>query len=61
MIKYAIENETQLRLHYVRSTGEAVDHVIEPEAFQGKRVYAFCPDLDEHHLYALERISTASI
>ena len=61
MIKYAIEQEKQIKIQYLRSSGEKSSQLIEPETLQGKKVYAFCPDQDEHHLYALERIEQAAI
>lgn len=61
MIKYAIEHEGQIKVHYTRSTGKEVDLVIEPEALQGRKLYAFCPDEDEHHIFALDRIEHAAI
>ena len=35
--------------------------MIEPEAVQDKKIYAFCPAQDAHHVYALERIQSAAI
>lgn len=61
MVKYAIEYEKQIKIHYERSTGETIDEAIEPEALQGKKVYAYCPDRDEHHIFALKRIQHATI
>lgn len=61
LMKFAIEREMQVKLHYRRSTGEEIDEVIEPESLQGGRVYAFCPEDDEHHLYAIERIEQAAL
>ncbi len=61
LIKYAIENEVQVRICYQRSSGEVVDEVIEPEGLQAKKVHAFCPDQGAHHTYALERVRSASI
>ncbi|MCL5269502.1 MAG: helicase-associated domain-containing protein [bacterium] len=61
MIKYAIEHEAQMKIHYIRSTGNPDDLVIEPEALQDKKVYAYCPKQDEHHVFALDRIENAAI
>lgn len=61
LLKYAIETEAQVKIHYKRSTGEEIDEVIEPESLQGGRVYAFCPDQSEHHLYAVKRILQAAV
>jgi hypothetical protein len=60
LVKHAIEQENEIKIRYQRSTGEIVCQTIEPEALQGKKVYAFCPDDDEHHVYALDRIQQAS-
>jgi len=61
MVKYAIEHEVQVKIHYQRTSGEAVDEVIEPEALQDRKIYAFCPNSDEHHVFAIERIQNAAI
>lgn len=61
MFKFAIENEMQVKIHYLRSTGEEIDEVIEPESIQGRRVYALCPEHDEHHIYVVKRILQAAI
>jgi predicted DNA-binding transcriptional regulator YafY len=61
MVKFAIEHEAPVKIHYLRSSGTAIDEVIEPEALQEKKLYAFCPGQDEHHVYALDRIQNASI
>lgn len=61
MIKYAIEHEAQVKIHYTRSSGTAVDELIEPEALQDKKIYAFCPGQDEHHVFAIDRIQHASM
>lgn len=61
MIKFAIEYEMQVKIHYQRSTGAEVDEVIEPESLQTERVYAFSPDDNEHHTYAVGRILKAAI
>jgi len=61
LIKYAIEHERQVKIHYQRSTGGEIDEVIEPESLQAGRVYAFCPEHDEHHIYNVKRILQAAI
>jgi hypothetical protein len=61
LIKFAIEREMPVKIHYRRSTGQEIDEVIEPESLQGKRVYAFCPDNDQHHIYAVQRILQAAL
>lgn len=61
LIKFAIEHEMQVKIHYQRSTGEEIDEVIEPESLQGSRIYAFCPQDDEHHIYTAKRIMKAAL
>ena len=61
MVKYAIEHELQVKIHYVKSSGEAIDEVIEPEQIQDHKIYGFCPARDEHHVFAIERIQHAAI
>ncbi len=61
LMKYAVEHEIQVKIHYVRSTGEEMDEVIEPESLQGDRLYAYCPDHDEHHIYSVKRVAQAAI
>ena len=61
LMKFAIEREMQVKIHYRRSTGDEVDEVIEPESLQGERVYAFCPDHNEHHTYAVSRVVQAAV
>jgi hypothetical protein len=61
MLKYAIEHETQVKIAYERSTGEKIKQLIEPQTIQERKVYAFCPDDDEHHIYALDRIMQAAM
>lgn len=61
LFKFAIENEMQVKIHYQRSTGEHIDEVIEPESMQGKRIYALCPEQDEHHIYVVDRIVQAAL
>ena len=60
LLKYVIEHEGEVKISYTRTSGEIIEEVIEPEAFQGRKVYAFCPAHDEHHVYALDRIQGAS-
>lgn len=61
MLKYAIEHETQIKIHYLRSTGEEIDEVIEPESLKGERLYALCQEDDEHHIYYVKRIARVAI
>lgn len=61
LIKFAIEHEMQVKVHYHRSTGEDIDEVIEPESIQGGRIYALCPEQDEHHIYVVNRILQATL
>ena len=62
LIKHAIEQETKVRIQYLRSSGEIVNHQIEPETLQqGRKLYALCEDDDEHHLYVIDRIQHASL
>lgn len=61
LFKFAIENEMQVKIHYQRSTGDEIDEVIEPESMRGKRIYALCPEHDEHHIYVVDRIMEAAI
>lgn len=59
MIRFALDHEVQIHIRYQRSSGEVIDPVIEPEAIQDKKLYAFCPDEDEHHIFAIDRIERA--
>jgi hypothetical protein len=61
MLKYAIDREMQVKIHYIRSTGEEIDEVIEPESLQGERLYAYCPEHEEHHIYSVKRVAQAAI
>jgi hypothetical protein len=61
LIKRAIEQESEIRIRYQRSTGEVVGLAIEPEALQAKKVYALSAEDDEHHVYALDRIQSATL
>ncbi len=61
LIKFAIEHEMQVKIHYRRSTGEEIDEVIEPESIQSRRIYALCPEQDEHHIYVVNRILQAAL
>lgn len=61
LIKFAIEHEMQVKIHYQRSTGEEIDEVIEPESIQSRRIYALCPEQDEHHIYVVNRILQAAL
>lgn len=61
LMKFAIEHEMQVKIHYRRSTGEEIDEVIEPESMQSRRIYALCPEQDEHHIYVVNRILQAAL
>ncbi len=61
MVRFAIENDMPVKIHYQRSTGDEIDEVIEPESLQGDRIYAFCPAQDEHRIYAARRVLRAAI
>jgi hypothetical protein len=61
LVRFAIEHEMQVKIHYRRSTGEEIDEVIEPESVQGQRIYALCPEQDEHHIYVVNRILQATL
>lgn len=61
LLKFAIDTEAQVKIHYQRSTGEEIDEVIEPESLQAGRLYAYCPESSEHHLYNVKRILQAAI
>lgn len=61
MVKFAIEHELQIKIHYVKTSGEAINEVIEPEQLQDRKIYGFCPSRDEHHVFAIDRIRNAAI
>lgn len=61
MIKYAIENESSIKIKYQKTNGDEFVTEIEPESLQGKKVYALQTDDDSHHIYAFERIQRASM
>ncbi|MCH8333567.1 hypothetical protein IIC65_06500 [Candidatus Sumerlaeota bacterium] len=61
LFKFAIEHEMQVKIHYLRSTGEELDEVIEPESLRGERIYALQMQTDEHHIYRVERILQAAL
>lgn len=61
LLKHAIEHEIQVKIQYERSSGELTEELIEPEGFQGHKVCALNSADDEHHVYSLDRIKTASI
>jgi predicted DNA-binding transcriptional regulator YafY len=61
LLRHAIEHELPVKIDYIRSTGERIVEKIEPEGLQDKKVYAFCPDHDQHHIYATERIQSATL
>ncbi len=60
LIRFAIEHEREVKIQYLRSNGETVDQVIEPEAIQGRKIYALNTNEDQHHIYTMDRIHTAS-
>ena len=61
LFKFAIEHEMQVKIHYLRSTGEELDEVIEPESLRGERIYALQMQTDEHHIYRVGRILQAAL
>lgn len=61
LLKYAIENELTVKIKYTRSNGETIRSSIEPESFQGQKLYALDTEDDSHRVYALERIDRAVI
>ncbi len=59
LLRYAIEHELSVKMQYERTNGELTEDTIEPEAFQGRKIYALCADDDEHRLFAIDRIRRA--
>jgi hypothetical protein len=61
MVDFALENEMELELVYLKTNQEEVNERIEPESFAGGKLYAFNPKRDSYSVYRLNRIKSATL
>jgi len=61
MVDFALDHDMELDIVYLKTNQEEVTERIEPESFNGGKLYAFNPKRDSYSVYRLNRIKTCSI
>lgn len=61
MIDFAIENEFEMEIDYIKATKEKVSEVIQPESLEKTRLYAHCRTRDAYSVYRVDRIRSARL
>lgn len=61
MIDFAIENEFEVEIDYVKATHEKVTELIAPESLERDRLYAHCRTRDAYSVYRMDRIQQARL
>ncbi|MDK2970278.1 MAG: hypothetical protein PWP23_33 [Candidatus Sumerlaeota bacterium] len=61
MIDFAIENDFEMEIDYVKANQDEVREIIGPESFERDRVYAHCRTRDAYSVYRVDRIHKARL
>jgi hypothetical protein len=61
MIDFAIENEFEIEIDYVKANQDQVTEIIGPESFERDRIYAHCRSRDAYSVYRVDRIQKARL
>jgi hypothetical protein len=61
MLDFAMENEMEVEIIYMKTNQEEVSERIEPESVAGGKLYAFNPKRDSYSVYRLNRIKQSML
>ncbi len=61
MVEFAIENEFEIEILYVKADGSEVTDVIRPESLERGKVYAFCRGRGSYAVFSLDRILSGKL
>lgn len=61
MIDFAIENEFEMEIRYVKANREEVAETIAPESLERDRLYAHCRTRDAYSVYRVDRIQQSRL
>jgi hypothetical protein len=61
MIDFAIDNEFEVEIEYLKATRDLVTELIAPESLERDRLYAHCRTRDAYSVYRVERIQQARL
>jgi hypothetical protein len=61
MLDFAIENEFEVEIDYVKADGTEVKELIQPESLEQEKVYAHCRTRDAYAVYRISRILKAKL
>ncbi|MBI5155201.1 helicase-associated domain-containing protein, partial [Candidatus Poribacteria bacterium] len=61
MIDFAIENEFEIEIRYMKANQEEVVELIAPESLERDRLYAHCRTRDAYSVYRVDRIQQAKL
>lgn len=61
LLDFAIENEFEVEIEYVKANQKHVVEVVAPESLERDRLYAHCRTRDAYSVYRLERIQQAKL
>jgi hypothetical protein len=60
MVDFALDNDLELEIVYLKSNQEEASERIEPESFAGGKLYAFNPKRDSYSVYRVNRIKSCT-
>jgi len=61
MINFAVENEFEMEIDYVKADGSEVTELIQPESLEHEKLYAHCRSRDTYAVYRITRILKARL
>jgi hypothetical protein len=61
MIKFAVENEFDMEIEYVKADGSEITEIIRPENLEHEKLYAHCRARDTYAVYRITRILKAKL
>jgi len=61
MIDFAIDNEFEVEIEYLKASRDLVTELIAPESLERDRLYAHCRTRDAYSVYRVERIQQARL
>ncbi|MCB2156154.1 helicase C-terminal domain-containing protein [bacterium] len=61
MLDFAIENEFEVEIHYIKANRDEVDELIAPESLERDRLYAHCRTRDAYSVYRVDRIMESKL
>ncbi len=61
MVEFAIENEFEIEIDYIKATRDEVTELIAPESLERDRLYAHCRTRDAYSVYRVDRIQQSKL